>query len=60
MDDQEAEQCGTSIVARKAALERIRARLKPSMPVGTSVVDELIADRRAEAARENLETAQEA
>jgi hypothetical protein len=34
--------------------------LKLSMPFGTSVVDELIADRRAEAARENFESAHEA
>ena len=41
--------------SQKAMLARVRARLKLFVPDGTSVVDELIADRRAEAARETLE-----
>ena len=41
--------------SQKAMLARVRARLTPFVPDGTSVVDELIADRRAEAARETLE-----
>jgi antitoxin PrlF len=39
--------------SQKAMLARVRARLRPYVEEGTSVVDELIAERRAEAAREN-------
>ncbi|MFZ4747985.1 MAG: AbrB/MazE/SpoVT family DNA-binding domain-containing protein [Sphingomonas sp.] len=39
--------------SQKAMLARVRARLRPYLEEGTSVVDELIAERRAEAAREN-------
>ncbi len=36
----------------KAALERVRAMVREHVPAGVSLADELIADRRAEAARE--------
>ena len=39
--------------SQKAMLARVRARLRPYVEEGTSVVDELIAERLAEAAREN-------
>ena len=39
--------------SQKAMLARVRARLRPYVEDGLSVVDELIADRRAQAAREN-------
>ena len=39
--------------SQKAMLARVRARLRPFVEDGVSVVDELIADRRAEAEREN-------
>ena len=39
--------------SQKAMLARVRARLRPFAEVGGSVVDELIAERRSEAAREN-------
>ena len=39
--------------SQKAMLARVRARLRPYVAEGESVVDELIADRRAEAEREN-------
>ena len=42
-----------SFAAARTMLARVRARLKPFVPEGTSMVDELIAERRAEAAREN-------
>ena len=42
-------------MGRLAALKRIQRELRGSVPPGTSVVDELIADRRAEAAREEAE-----
>ena len=40
------------IVSRQAALRRIRERLKKKAPPGVSLADELIKDRRAEAAGE--------
>lgn len=40
------------IVSRQAALRRIRERLKKKVPPGVSLADELIKERRAEAARE--------
>ena len=40
------------IVSRQAALRRIRERLRKKVPHGVSLADELIKDRRAEAARE--------
>jgi antitoxin PrlF len=36
----------------RETLARIRARLRPYLPAGVSLADELIADRRAEADRE--------
>ena len=39
--------------SQKAMLARVRARLRPFVEEGVSIVDELIADRRAEAEREN-------
>ncbi len=36
----------------KAALARVRAMVRAHVPEGVSLVEELIADRRAEAARE--------
>lgn len=42
-------------MGRIAALRRIQRELRGSVPPGESVVDELIADRRAEAAREEAE-----
>ncbi len=42
-------------MGRIAALRRIQRELRGTVPPGTSVVDELIADRRAEAAREEAE-----
>jgi len=40
---------------RLAALRRIQAEMRAAVPPGVSVVDELIAQRRAEAARELAE-----
>ena len=40
------------IVSREAALRRIRARLRKKVPPGVSLADELIRDRRREAALE--------
>ena len=42
-------------MGRLAALRRTQRELRGSVPPGESVVDELIADRRAEAAREEAE-----
>lgn len=42
-------------MGRLAALRRIQHELRGTVPPGTSVVDEFIADRRAEAAREEAE-----
>lgn len=42
-------------MGRLAALRRIQREVRGSVPPGESVVDELIADRRAEAAREEAE-----
>lgn len=41
--------------SRDAGLRRVHARLRKYVPEGLSLADELIADRRAEAAREELE-----
>lgn len=41
------------LLSQKAMLARVRARLKPFVPDGVSMVDELLAERRLEAAREN-------
>ena len=41
--------------SRDAGLRRIQERLRKYIPEGVSLADELIADRRAEAAREELE-----
>ncbi len=40
---------------RRAAIRRIREDLRRIVPAGVSLADELIADRRAEAAREEAE-----
>lgn len=40
------------VLPRRDVLKRIQAALKPYAPAGGSVADELIADRRAEAARD--------
>lgn len=40
---------------REQILERLRGELRGSVPEGTSMVDELIAERRAEARREAAE-----
>jgi AbrB family looped-hinge helix DNA binding protein len=37
---------------REQILERLRSELRGTTPLGTSMVDELIAERRAEAGRE--------
>jgi len=42
-------------ITRGAALRRIQHKLKALVPPGVSAMDELIADRRAEAAREETE-----
>ena len=39
--------------SQKAMLARVRARLRPFVEEGVSIVDELIADRRVEAEHEN-------
>lgn len=41
---------------RRAAIRRIQEELRQFIPEGVSLVDELIADRRAEAAREEAES----
>jgi len=41
--------------SRDAGLRRIQERLRKYIPEGVSLADELIVDRRAEAAREELE-----
>ncbi len=43
------------VTSQVGAFDRVRAILKRVSPNGASVVDELIADRRAEAAREEAE-----
>ena len=43
---------GMRIQSSDQALKRIQARMKALVPEGVSLVDELIAERRAEAARE--------
>lgn len=48
---QDTEQ-GLVLVSRRAAIRRIQARVAPYRIPGQSVVDELIAERRAEAERE--------
>lgn len=40
------------ITSRRAQLDRARALVRKYVPAGISLVDELIAERRAEAARE--------
>ena len=40
---------------RDQILERLRGELRSTLPVGKSAVDELIAERRAEARREAAE-----
>jgi len=40
---------------REQILERLRGELRGTAPAGTSMVDELIAERRAEARREAAE-----
>ncbi len=48
------------IVGVEQRLARIRERMRPYMQPGVSWADELIAERRAEAAREDAEEAEEA
>ena len=48
------------IVSVEQSLARIRERMKPYMQPGVSWADELIAERRAEAAREDAEEAEDA
>ncbi|MCW2921239.1 MAG: AbrB family transcriptional regulator [Thermoleophilia bacterium] len=45
------------ILTYRANLERIRQRVRDRNPDGTNMVEELIADRRAEAAREEAKDA---
>jgi hypothetical protein len=40
---------------RRAAIRRMQQEIRKVVPEGVSLVDELIADRRAEAARESAE-----
>lgn len=40
------------VLPTKGAIERVRARLRPYLIPGTSMADELIAERRAESERE--------
>lgn len=44
------------VLSRKQALEHARAIVRKYVPPGVSLVDELIAERRAEAAREDEES----
>lgn len=44
-----------TILTEKQLLEEARAALRADVPADYSLVDELIAERRAEAAKENLE-----
>lgn len=46
---------GLHVVTTRMTLERIHRELKETLPPGVSLVDELIADRRAEAERETAE-----
>ncbi len=45
---------------REQILERLRAELRAAVPEGRSMVDELIAERRAEARREAAEVERDA
>ena len=44
---------GIKITTRKQALDRIRAEIRRHLPAGISLADELLADRRREAAEED-------
>lgn len=44
------------VVSQAAALKRIQELLRPLVPEGVSLADELIAERRAEAARDDQGT----
>ena len=44
---------GIKITTRKQALDRIRAEILRHLPAGISLADELLADRRREAAEED-------
>jgi AbrB family looped-hinge helix DNA binding protein len=46
---------GLHLVTRHIASERLRREIATHVPEGVSLADELIADRRAEAAREERE-----
>ena len=47
------EKGGLDVESRAQALSRVQNQLRRYIPAGTLVSDQLIADRRAEAAREN-------
>jgi AbrB family looped-hinge helix DNA binding protein len=47
------EKGGLDVESRSQALARVQSKLRKYIPEGTLVSDELIADRRAETAREN-------
>lgn len=42
-----------NVTTRKQALDRIRAEIRKHIPAGVSLADELLADRRREAADED-------
>ncbi|MEF2074391.1 hypothetical protein [Consotaella aegiceratis] len=50
------DQSGIHITTRKHALQRVRELVAPYVKEGVSMVDKLIADRRAESAKEENET----
>ena len=47
------DETGIRVSTRKQALERVRAKVRKYVPERVSLADELIADRRQEAAEEN-------
>jgi AbrB family looped-hinge helix DNA binding protein len=47
------EKGGLDVESRSQALARVQSKLRKYIPEGVPVSDQLIADRRAEAAREN-------
>ena len=48
----EMDEGGLRVRSLPSAIQRVQARIRELNPEGRSLVDELIADRRAEAARE--------
>ena len=56
-DDDDSENADRSAPLSDAVMERIRARMAPYLEQGPSIVDDIIAERRAEAKRDDAERA---